>query len=353
MSKLSFVGVVIAVGVLLSARPAGAQQDQVFDVKGLPKKGTVTKTSPTEVTLEIAGAARGYPANEIRKVTFFGEPSELDKAREQVRTGNFSAALEEVKKIKEGTMRDVIKQDIQFYTAFCSARLALAGEGDKTAAGVLLNNFITNNPNSYHYFEACESLGDLAASVGKFDGAAKFYGRLSEAPWPEYKLRAYVYEARALLAGEKYAEALQRYEQVIGSSETTPEAELQKKMATTGKAICLAHTGKGDEGMKLLEEIIKETDIATGKEAAGARLLFARAYNALGACHLKAGRKKDALTAYLHVHLLFPDEDDETHAEALYNLTKLWTDQNKSDRSASMRKLLTEKYPASLWASKK
>src|SRR5207249_4464450 len=136
--------------------------------------------------------------------------SELERARDSVRQGNYNNAADELRKLKDDGGRDVVKQDIEFYKALCAAKQAMEGNGDKKAAGALLKAFIDNNPGSFHYFEACETFGDLAVSVGGYEAGAKYYALLGQAPWPDYKMRAAVYEARALLATEKYPEALQK-----------------------------------------------------------------------------------------------------------------------------------------------
>ena len=81
-----------------------------------------------------------------------------------------------------------------------------------------------------------------------------FYGLLTNAPWPEYKMRAMVLQARAEAAEGKYSEALSLYEEVLSSGLNTPEAVEQKMHATVGKAVCLAATGKADEGIALIED---------------------------------------------------------------------------------------------------
>ena len=98
-----------------------------------------------------------------------------------------------------------------------------------------------------------------------------------------------------------------------------------------------------DEGVALLQDIINKNDPQDAP-------LFARTYNALGRCYLKLNKPKDALLAFLHTDVLFSG-DAEAHAEALYHLSKLWSDMNKSDRAVAARTTLRERYAGSIWAT--
>jgi tetratricopeptide (TPR) repeat protein len=252
--------------------------------------------------------------------------------------------LEELKKVAvDQIANDVIKQEVGYYTAFCLGKLALTAGGDKAVAIDQLKNFIGANRSTFHFFEGVQVLGDLNFAAGQYPAASTFYGLLANAPWPEYKMRASVLQARSQAAGGAHAEALAAFEQVLSSGLSTPEAMEQKMHATVGKAVCLAATGKQDEGIKLVEDMIAKNDPS---DAA----LFGRAYNALGACYQKAGKPREALMAYLHTDVLF-FADREAHAEALYNLSKLWESVNKADRAVQARGTLTTRYPGSRWAT--
>ena len=340
-----------AAAVLLagcSALLAQAQSlDSVYTTKGgAPAKGTITDAmTKDEVTLDMAGVPRVFKINEIARITFGDEPQELSNARNSVVAKNYGSAMDELKKIPAGTLiRPHMLQDAQNFMALCQIKLAMSEGLDRTKAETDMMNFVRTAPNSYHFYEAAEMLGDLAMSGGKYAEAVRFYTPLSKAPFEDMQMRANNAAARALVAQKNYPEALTRYEAVLASGLSTSEASAQKMLATVGKAQCLGETGKPDEGVKMLEDIIAKNDPSDAK-------LFARTYNALGTCHLKAGRDKDALLAFLHTDVLFYS-DSEAHAEALYHLIKLWTSMNKADRATAARGTLKDRYAGSIWNSK-
>ncbi|MDP7017584.1 MAG: tetratricopeptide repeat protein [Pirellulaceae bacterium] len=328
--------------LLLSATATLQAQlpDQVFGVRGAPERGTVTNVTPDEVTIGSAKVA----VNQIRKVTFGGDPAELRTARDRALQGQIEDALADLKKIDvAGLNRELIKQDVEYYIAYCTSKLALAGGGDKNEAIRLLLEFLKAAPRSHHAYAANELVGDLALATKRYDNAEKFYNELAKAPWPDFKMRAVVLVANTLVAQGKYPDAQKQFEQVIGASIDTPAANRQKLFAQLGKAVCQAEQGSPSEGVAAVEQIIAKNDPQDAE-------LFGRAYNAMGRCHVKAGRDKDALLAFLHTDVLFFQNPD-AHAEALFNLGELWAKADKSDRAVAARNLLQQRYAGTRWAS--
>lgn len=333
---------VVALFAALAPSTAWAQLDKVYNAKGVPTEGTITAMSPEKVTLDKAGSPLEFNVNEIQKIAYGDDPPELQKARDAILAGQLEQASTTLKVLNPANAaRDVVKQDIGYFKAFCDAKLALAGNGNAATAETALFEWFRANLGSYHIYEASEVLGDLSMAQGKFEDASKRYAFLGKAPWPAYKLKANVYEARALALQKKYPEAMEKYDAILASGETNADANKQKMFATVGRAVCLAETGKAEEGIQVLEKVIRDND---AKETA----LFARTYNAMGTCYLKLNRPKDALLAYLRVELLF-NSDNEAHAEALHHLTKLWTEVGKADRALAARTLLKERYAGSIW----
>ena len=296
------------------ARTANAQSDRVDTLRGAPTSGIVdaTQTTKTELAIDDKGTVRRIPVNEIKRVTFTDDPKELSSGRDSVLTGQLEAGYDTLRKVDAAAIkREIVKADLQFYLAYCQGKLALTGGGDKAAAATAMLNFVKTYPNSFHFFEAAEVLGDLASSLQSYDSAVKYYGAIAtQAPWPDYKLRGAVLEARAYLQQENYAEAKSRFDQVVASTVDTPEATQQKLMAQAGQAVCAAGLGNADEAIKLAEDIISKHSPEDNNE------LFGRAYNAQGTAYLKAGKQKEALIAFLHTDVLFYSHP-EVHAEAL------------------------------------
>lgn len=340
-----------AVTLLLVGGSAAFVQAQSLDTVypskgGPPQKGTITDAmTRDEVTLDMAGVPRKFAVNEITRITYGDEPPELTNARNSVAAKNYNAALESLKQIAPGTLARVhMQQDATFYMALCNLKLAMTEGGDKAKAEQDMLKFVQTSSTSYHFYEAAELLGDLAVSSGKYAEAVRYYTPLTKAPAEDVQMRANNAAARALMAQKDFPNALTKFEAVLSSGLATQDAVNQKMFATIGKAQCLGETGKPDEGIKMLEDVIAKNDPQDAK-------LFARTYNALGACQLKANRDKDALLAYLHTDVLFY-ADGEAHAEALYHLTELWTKMNKADRATDARRTLRERYAGSIWNAK-
>ncbi|MHB8969027.1 MAG: tetratricopeptide repeat protein [Pirellulaceae bacterium] len=329
---------------------APAQQlDSVMGDRGVPTFGTITEITRIQITIDTNQGKKLFAVNEVQKVTFQGEPRELRSARDGILRGQLENSRSELEKIStDGISRKEILQDIEFYKAYCDGRLALVGGGDKAAAVRALRSFTESpgNAQSFHYFAAVELLGDLAVALASFDNGIKYYSQLSEAPWPDAKMKGAVLEGNAMVSNQMYAEALAKFDGVLAAGVDDARAREQKLLATLGRAVCLAATDKPDEGIALVTAIVDEND---SKEKPG---LFAKAYNALGTCYLKAKKPQDALLAFLHVDLLF-NQDPDAHAEALFYLSSLWRGANKSERALQARSLLDSRYSGSPWANKK
>jgi len=321
---------------------AASKTDRVRLAKG-SEAGEITETSPVEVTIDKAGSPKKIAVNEIRSVVLDGEPTELTQARLNVKNGGYVTALDTLKKIDATKIdRGLVREDVEFYLAYCAAKNALAGNGDMIDAGRQLNEFVRAHPKSFHYLEAVETVGDVLVAAEKYPAAQKQYEELAKAPWPDYKMRAAVLLGRTLQAQGKHDEAIRQFDAALANLDDGEAARAQKQAATLAKAVSLAETKKLDDAVRMLEEVIQNTD-PEQKE------LQARAYNALGTCYERADRPKDALLAFLHVDVLYSSVPD-AHAEALSHLAKLWKTVGQDDRGREAQQTLQEKYGKTHWA---
>ena len=166
-------------------------------------------------------------------------------------------------------------------------------------------------------------MGDICVTLGKFADAQKYYAKLGQAPWPDYKIRAQVALGRSYLAQDNAAAADKAFDDALMNDAPGDLAEAQRTAARIGKARCMVLTGKTDQALRSLNEIL---DRAEEKHPE----INAMAYNALGTALRKAGKPKEAILAFLHVHLVYSTQPD-LDAEAVANLEKLFTEDHKPD----------------------
>ncbi len=317
--------------------------DRVRLMRG-SETGEITHMSPLGVTVNKgAPGDQTVPVNEIKSVVFDGEPAELSQARVNAANGAYRNALDILGKVNDRSVdRDFIKQDIEFYKAWCAAQLALAGDGEIGDAGRQLNSFVRSHPQNFHYLAAVETMGDLLMASERFEAAQRQYAELAKVSWPDYQMRAAVLTGRTLQAQGKHAEAIRQFDAALAINDDAPDAQNQRLAATLGKAVSLAETGGVDQAVTTIEKVIQDAD-PQQKE------LHARAYNALGRCYERANKTKDALLAYLHVDVLYNNVPD-AHAEALAHLAALWKAVGQEERAREARQLLEDRYAGSRWA---
>ena len=318
--------------------------DQIRKNDGTPPViGRITDMSPLRVAIEANRGGGEIPVSQIAQVIFDGEPGALKTAKTQILAGHYEEGLATMEKVElPDSARKEVVQEYKFYKALATAKLALAGTGTIIDAGRMMIAFVTENPTSFHFFEASEVVGDLLVANRTYDRAAEYYGKLAQAPWPEYKIRANVAIGRAFLAQSKAADALKAFEAALAVPAQGEDADRLRLVASLGKIRCNAEASKPEEVIKIAEDLIAKTDAEQVAVMGGA-------YNILGAALKKAGRTKEALMAFLHVDVLYYSDAD-AHAEALANLAELFNTLQQTERAVRARRTLDEQYPNSPWA---
>src|SRR3954452_7918256 len=98
MGKLTLAVIVWA----LVAMPLLAQRDQVFLAKGTPARGSIPDDggmTRDKVTIDVATTPRQIQVNDIVRITFKDEPTDLNAGRTQVIQKNYNQALADLKKL--------------------------------------------------------------------------------------------------------------------------------------------------------------------------------------------------------------------------------------------------------------
>ncbi len=336
----------LALGLCLAAATVAEAFDTIKTISGATRC-KVTSVNWKEIGYdEINGVPDSVPVNEVVTVYFDDEPKNMRTARDHLIERMYDLALISLNKVDATEIDNKwVTQDLEFYKALCAAKLALGGSGSVADAGRTMAGFAKKHTTSYHYLESCEVVGDLLAALGKFSSAEAYYGRVAQAPWPDFKMRAYVAMATALLAQNtpaKTAQAEKLLDSVLAMDVEGDLAKMQKMRATLLKARCQVGTN-APAAIAAVKKIIADADPEDVD-------LHALAYNTLGTGLRKAGKDGEALLAFLHVHVLYFNSQD-AHAEALYHLAALWTKLGKSERARNASGLLKNRYPNSRWAS--
>lgn len=333
----------IAAALLTVSAGTAWSLDQIFTSSSQKSyNGKILTLTSTVIGFDGKDAPNEIPVNEVTRVIFENAPNALYTAQKHMLAGEYKEAIEALKKENPEDNRREVAEEIVFCRAYCAAQLALAGATDPIDAAKQMLAFITRSSGSFHYWKACELMGDLGVALGKFADAQKYYAKLGEAPWPDYKIRAHVALGRSCLAQGNAAAANKAFEDARANLAPGELAEAQRTAALIGQARCMVLTGKTDAALRSLNEILDRMEEKNPE-------ISAMAYNALGTALRKAGKPKEAILAFLHVHLLYSTQPD-LDAEAVANLEKLFTLDHKPSHAREMRDILNEKYRNSRWA---
>ena len=344
------VGTCVAASVmLLTLLPAlviAQGNDAVYRIKksggSTRLSGTIEQVTPTGVTLKTARGTDSIPAAEIEKVVPAGEPAEVDRARNRIESGRFDDAISELESVDAGAS-PLIKAEVDFLRAYASAKIALGG-GSVTSkeAGSAISGFLRSNADSYHLVPAMDMMGQLAVAAGSLDFAAQQFNKLTQSGWPEYVFKGQFQEGETLIKQEKYADAIARFDAILAAPSNDDIAQQYKLLAKVEKAKAQALAGDAEAAIPVIEAVVRE-------ESADNTELFAYAYNAWGTSLLKAGKVKEAREKFLLTELLFTTQP-EPHAEAAWQLSKIWAQLGDNQRATQARDMVKDRYRNSWWA---
>lgn len=337
--KTSLCSVAFCVAAFVFAGSTQAQMDRVYTFgSNTASAGAVTESTVDGIKLKTGRNVKDYVHNEIRKIAFQGDPRELTRARDLALDGQYEQALEELKGLDLSKIaRPLIKADADYFLALCNAKLALAGQGDRNAAIARAVKFAGKYRTSHHFFSVAKLLGDLALAAKSYDKSLQYYGALGKAPSAETKIESRYLMGVAYLEKGDVPAAEKSFSAVTSVKVQSTEALRLKSLAKAGQAVAMAKSGKGKEGLAVLEGLIVElnpTDIE----------MAAQIYNAQGQCFEATKDLEGAILSYLHVHLMFSGQP-AAHATSLSRLVQLWPQVGRAERAAEARQELQQRYP--------
>lgn len=306
------------------------------------QSGRIVEMSPAFVKFQrgTSGNTTEIPANTISSVQFDQEPPPLTVLRTAMIASRYADALETAEKLDPNSIRNShARADYDFYRALAHAKLAFAERSAdrKTQlqkAAELCTGFLRDHPQNYHFFEACELLGELHNTAGNPEKALQAYSSLAKAPWLDMQLKAH-YHLGALRLGENRLEDSEKHFQtVLRESGGDPQFTNWKNAAEVGLAKCMVQKGREKEAIEILQTLllhVEAEDIRTQADV----------YCALGGAYEKLDRPREAILAYLHVEILFPSAKEE-YRIALERLSRLWKTVQRPERAAETERLLRE-----------
>ena len=330
----------------LAATATGTRAvDQVTrDSDGVTIRGEFASLDPTQVVIRRTnGRTETVSTDDIRDIRFDREPSGLQAARSNVRSGGLESALERLKSLQSARSVDDerVTADIEYLIARCQALGARVNPSAAPEAITALEQFRTRHRSSFRLLEAILLQAELMAAEGDDNSALRRLQQVRDSSVVGFQLRAGVATGCLLLGTGKTEEALTAFDDVTQRSQGRPASLTTHFDARIGRARCFRQQSRLDEAIKTLDAVIEEAP----EEQSG---ILAKAWNLKGDCLRAKGSSRAAQLAYLHVDILYAGESAQ-HAEALFQLASLWKSSGHPDRSQDASDRLRRDYAGSPW----
>jgi tetratricopeptide (TPR) repeat protein len=310
------------------------------EIKSITKNEIVVATT-------LGGKEEKIPANDVLGIEFKADPLGLSLARSNERGGNLSQALTGYQEALASGPTGFVKAEISFLIARVSAKIALADQSQAPAAITKLKVFLDENRDNFRFYEAHLLMAEISLLTGDSSTAEQSYALVEQAPWEDIKMAGKIGTARGLIARNDFGGARAILDAVAAVNPTNEQERARKFEAILGQAECLKGQNQLDEAISSLQQVID------GVTADDTRLL-AEAYLRQGDClTMKGDNPKEALMAYLRIDVIPTlSAHSDLHAQALYQLNKLWTVVGQPERSTEAAVRLEQEYPNSPWTKK-
>ena len=316
-----------------------------------PIGGEIKSISKTEVVVfqKVGSKEEKIPANEIISIDWDAEPPEFGLGRGHEDAGNYTQAMEQLiaaAAAAKGADPNV-RADIEFYIARIAAKSALADPEQASAATETLKTFVAAHRDNFRIYEAQSLLAEVALRMNDVPAAESAFNALSQAPWSDTKMAGQLGLARVMLSQQNITGARAGFDEVVALEAKLPAEQSRHLQGMLGQARCLQLQMQHAEAIKILEQVIEQAGPEETRTIAEAYLRQGDSLAALGQ------NAKEAVLAYLHVDVIPAlAEEGDLHAEALYQLSKLWNVVGQAARGAEASAKLEQMYPKSEWTKK-
>jgi tetratricopeptide (TPR) repeat protein len=313
--------------------------------------GEVTKNTRDGVTVtqQVGMKEEMVPASDVSYIEWDAEPGPVKLARGSETTGALDEAVKQYQEATKavGSGKEGLKADVQFGLARATARRAIRTGDDVPAALALLKSFVGAYRDNYRFYEAQLLLGELSLTSNDFAGAEVAYQSPAGSTSTDYQRAGKIGIARAMLGRGDVDKAKALFTEVASLAAQSPAETSRKLEAMLGQAMCLYQQKDLAGSRKLVEQVIDEAKPADARIQAEAYL---RQGDLLSS---ENGSPKAAIISYLHVDVI-PEfaSERELHAEALYQLARLWPTVGEAERGADAANRLKSQYGTSVWAQK-
>jgi len=316
-----------------------------------PVGGTIKTITRTEIVVfqKVGNKEETIPANEILLVDWDGEPPEFGLGRGHEAAGNYPQAMEQLaiaaNSAKAGNAN--VRADIDFFIARTAAKMAIAEPSLAPDAVAKLKVFVAGHRDHFRFFEAQALLAEVALRTNDAATADGAFNALTQCPWLDTQMAGKNGLARVLLAANNIAGAKAGFDEVVALEAKSPAEKSSRLQAMLGQARCLQLEAKHAEAITILGQVIEQANAEETR-------ILAEAYLRQGDSLVVVGQNpQDAIMAYLHVDVIpVLAEEGDLHAEALYQLSKLWGTVGKAARGAEASAKLEQLYPKSEWTKK-
>lgn len=317
-------------------------QDEVYERgKKEPHKSAVTKESAKGVLLKDGTFVAAQNIEDIfyevtpvnvrintYRPAFAAEQESLQPGKEAKRKANIAEAIKKYQESIGKVNEPAAKRHAEFKIAALTARQALEDEAPVEPALDLLQKYKAKHPDSWQIGSALQTLARLQVQSKDFAAAAATLDELAKANVPEdLKQEAQLQMIQVNLKAGKTAEAEQMLNSVL---KVLPKDSKHAARARVVQAEMLMAAKKTEEAVKLLRQVVKETD---------SRDLKALAYNALGESLYNRDDLKAARWEFLWVDVVY-NQDKGEHAKALYYLSRIFDRLGDPEKAQECRELL-------------